>query len=360
MAILGFLLVLPIIIIVHEFGHFLFARLTGVKVEAFSIGFGKELIGWNDKKGTRWRISLIPLGGYVRLFGQADTPQEEGKELKKAKKLSKEEQKVHFEHKKLYQKFLIVFAGPLFNFLFTYLIFVLMFTLNGKPEIKNIVGNVMKDTPAAEAGIKKDDRIAAVNNQETKTFDEIKKQVSLSQKEGKKEISLKLQRKQSFINVKLTPDMKTGTPLIGIASSPESVIVKKIGFFESLKVAAVEIKEGTVQITKGLWSIITGKQSPKKLGGIIRIAEISGDALKAGFVSFIFFMATLSLHLGILNLLPIPVVDGGHLVFFIIEGLIRRPIPDKIKEKLLMAGLFMLLSLLVLTFYNDITRLFTN
>jgi regulator of sigma E protease len=350
----AFLLVIPIIVIVHEFGHFFFARLFKVKVEAFSIGFGKELWARVDKKGTRWKICAIPLGGYVRLFGQADMPQEEAKELKKSKTLSEEKKKVHFEYKKLHQKALIVLGGPLFNFIFSFIVFATIYASIGQVEILNVVGDVMEGTPAHSANIKKGDKIASVNGIETKTFDEVSKQIKKSKKE---EITLQILRNGMSIKKTLTPIQENKTRIIGIKASTEHTVTKDISFISAVSLSGQEVYKISKSILVAIYQILTNQRSSSELGGIISIVDYSGEALATGLLGFMLFLALISTNLGVINLLPVPVLDGGHLMFYLMEAIMRRPLSDKMKEKMLYIGAFIILGLIALTFYNDIARL---
>lgn len=362
-----FLIVLSLVVFVHEFGHFIVARMCGVHVETFALGFGKELWGFNDKHGTRWKLCPIPLGGYCKMFGDSD-PASCGPD-EKVKDMSEADKAKSFWHKPLYRRFAIVAAGPLTNYLFGIVIFVSIYAIVGLPFVEPVVDQVMENSAAEDAGIKIGDRIVEVDGAKIKKFEEIKMKVILST-EGQS-LDFGIIREGKHINVAITPKIQeiediSGTkekiPVIGI------VALEDIGedFIEDVDILTA-IYEGvnkSYTITKNsiiaLSQIIVGDRSAKGLGGPIQIASLSKGAASTGFLNFIMFIGIISVNLGFVNLFPIPVLDGGHLVFYTIEGIIRRPIKETVKEGFYKVGAVMLLALMVFATWNDITRFFPS
>ena len=353
-GIIAFIILLPIIVFVHEFGHFLFARINGVRVESFSIGFGPSLFSWKDKYNTVWKISAIPLGGYVKMLGQSDTPESVEEKQKKIKKLSKKNKAESFEFKKRYQKASIVFAGPFFNFLFGFIVFWGLFFFVGQPKTNCIVIDVVKNSPAYMAGIKSGDRVIAINENSVENPRKIQK--FIQQSNGKK-IKIKLERDGKVLNLFASPKKEKDSYFLGISYSSHFENYKKIGFIDSFIEAYNSVSNITTDTLKSLGEIISGDRSSKELGGMISIAKVSGDALSAGLYSFLYLIAFISISLGLFNLFPIPVLDGGYLFMYIIEGIIRRDIPEKIKEKIFFLGFIFIIFLLVLSNFNDIARI---
>ncbi len=355
MGLLAFLILLPAIVFVHEFGHFLFARINGVKVEAFSIGFGKSIASWVDKYGTAWKICIIPLGGYVKMLGQSDTPETVEEKKESIKKLTKEEKAQSFEFKKRYQKSSIVAAGPVFNFIFGFIIFFTLFFFVGKSDTSSVVADVVKNSPAYIAGIKSGDVIAKINNQEILEPQSIGK---IIQEMNGSALKLEIMRDNKIIPITITPKKENEKYFIGVSYSPKFNGYKKIGFISSIKLAYNKTSDIVSETLKALCEIFTGSRSSKELGGVISIAKVSGHALSAGFYSFMYLMAFISISLGLFNLFPIPVLDGGYLLIYAIEGIIRKDLPEKVKEKMFFIGFMFIIFLLLLSNINDIIRIF--
>ena len=346
----SFLVVLSIIVFVHEFGHYYLAILNKVKVEAFSIGFGKEIFGWNDKRGTRWRVCILPFGGYVKMFG-----------FDSKEKIPKNQQEYSFNNKNVYQRFSIVLAGPFANFIFGIFGFALIYSLVGKTFIPPIVNNVENDSPAYVSGIIKDDKIIKIDNKTINNFNDIGTYINLYKKDA---YNFEINRNNKVIKKKIFPII-TSQELYGqerdfyiIGITSYEPIVKRHNFLESLYLGTKSTYEICSITIKALHQMITGKGSVDDLGGPVKIAHFSGKMLEQGFLSFINLIILLSISIGLINLFPIPVLDGGHLVFYLIEIIIGKPINKDIQEKTFKLGFAIIITLAILLTYNDIISLF--
>ncbi|MGD9300718.1 MAG: RIP metalloprotease RseP [Desulfobacterales bacterium] len=350
-SILSFIIVLGVLIFFHEFGHFLVARLFGVGVEKFSLGFGPRLIG--KKVGiTDYRISAIPLGGYVKMVGEEPDAE-----------IAPEDIALSFTHKHVAKRMLIVAAGPVFNILLAVLIFFSIFLISGTFVLKPSVGSVKQGSPAFAAGLEKGDLIFAINESEINSWDEMAEIINASK--GQK-IKLGVRRGESTRSFMLAPEQVTTQNIfgedvqryiIGITASGESYS-KEMNFFQAFSESMVQTYRVTELMVVIIAKLIKGDISTDTLGGPIMIAQMAGDSAKAGIGSLISFIALISVNLAIINLLPIPVLDGGHLLFFSIEALKGRPVSIKVREIAQQVGLFILILLMILVFYNDISRIF--
>lgn len=349
-SIVSFVLVLGILIFVHELGHFLFAKLFRVGVEKFSLGFGPRIVGKQIGE-TEYRISAFPLGGYVKMVGESGDEE-----------LPPEDQKRSFMAKPPLQRFLIVAAGPVFNIIFAYIAFVAVCMI-GVPSATSKIGDVMKDKPAARAGIMPGDRVAAINGARVSSWNDMAERIAGS---GGKSLELLLERKGKTFSVQVTPEMRTAkdllgdtvtSPVIGIVVSDEYV-TERFGPLESLLKGAEQTWTVTRLTVVAVAKMIGGSISADNIGGPIMIAKMAGEQAKTGIVSFLAFMALLSINLGLLNLLPIPILDGGHLVFYSWEIIFRKPVHMKIREVAQQVGLVLLIGLMAFAFYNDIVRYF--
>ncbi len=352
-SLISFILVLGVLIFVHELGHFLFAKLFGVRVLKFSLGFGKKIIGktWGD---TEYLLSAFPLGGYVKMYGEQ--PGEE---------ITEEEKAVSFSHKTVWQRFGIVVAGPLFNLIFAVFVFWVMFTFAGLPDLvdSSLIGTVSPGSVAEKAGIKEGDIIFSIDDQEISTWMQVSD--SIKNSEGK-QVSLVIRRDQETLQIKATPTMdkvknlfgeEVGERyLLGIGRS-EEVVFKKISLTEAVKYAFIQTWNLIALTLLGIVKIIQWVVPASELGGPIRIAEIAGQQLEAGWMNLLHFTGLLSINLGILNLLPIPVLDGGHLVFLGIEAVRRKPLSERSMIMAQNFGIALLGSLMIFVFYNDIARI---
>ncbi len=360
-----FLIVLGIVVFIHEFGHYIVAKMCKVKVEEFSIGFGKEIWGFNDKSGTRWKISLIPLGGFVKMYGDAN--EASAKPDEKVEELSDEEKKFTFHYQPKYKKIPIIFAGPLANYIFSVLVIWGIFAFVGKIVIPPVVGDVIANTAASEAGMQKGDRILSINGKNIESFIDIQRIVS-SAYEGNVELQVK--RGESLVDLSVKPRVveekdKYGNVsrkvLLGVISVQKTdVLATNLGAKEAFTSAVKEVYDTTENTLLAVWQMIKGVRSADELGGPIRIAEVSGEIANSegGSIDFLFFIAILSVNLGLINLLPIPLLDGGQIVFYTIEAIIRKPIGDKAQDIFARIGYAFIITLMVFATWNDITRLF--
>lgn len=361
--IVPFIVLLGILVFVHEFGHFLVARLSGVQVTDFSIGFGKQLWGFTDKHNTKWKICAIPLGGYCQFLGDADAASSGSSE--EVKELSEEDKKKAFPFQNPWKKLAIVLGGPGFNYLFAIIVFILMFAFLGKFSFPPVVGEVVAGGAADKAGIVKADRILSINGHEVESFSEITTEISLTTG-GVAEV--KLDRAGEVMELSVPLEMMkveangqtTERPMLGIKSmNTMELDHERMSLPDAFVEACSEtwrITEGTL---RGVGQMITGKRGSEDLGGILRIAEMSGDiSRKNGMLDFIAFMALLSINLGLINLFPIPVLDGGHVVIYLVEIVSRREINAKVKENLFKAGFALILALMIFATWNDFVHLF--
>jgi regulator of sigma E protease len=354
-----FLLILTVVVFVHELGHYLVARWNGVKIEVFSIGFGPEIWGWNDRAGTRWRISLLPLGGYVKMFGDQDA----SSALPDQTPMTPEQKAVAFHHKRLGQRAAIVFAGPAANFLFAILGMTLMFMALGQPVTEPVIGKVHENTAAAEAGLREGDRIALINGREVGSFQDIQRIVRL---EIENPLVLTVDRAGNRFDVQAKPRVieRKGVfggmekvPVLGISADVGKTTVVEYGpvsaFVQSLRETESMISSTFV----GIGQMIAGTRDSEELGGPIRIARGAGEAAQLGLSSVFYYTILLSLNLGLINLFPIPVLDGGHLLFYGFEAILGRPLGERAQEYGFRIGLFLVLALMVFATRNDIVTL---
>jgi len=359
-----FIVLLTIVVFVHEYGHYYFAKYYGVGITDFSIGFGKEIFGFNDKSGTRWKFCMIPLGGYVKFFGDRDVfSQAENAEL--LKKYNKEDIKKLFVTKPLYQRSLIVAAGPLANFILAILIFTFIYMFSGKDFTPAQISEVQENSPAYSAGLKNGDIILAINEKKLNSLTEVSTLINAS---TTNEIDIKILRNDSEINFNLIPKkIKTtdsfgnsiNKKIIGIKISPlnNEINKEKLGPATALIYA---IKETWFVIDASLDFVVSmfkGKGDTTQLGGPIKIAKITGQVAQFGFIAFLSIMAYISISLGFINLFPIPMLDGGHLMFYGFEKILGRPLTQKTQEGFFRIGLFLLIFLMLFTTVNDLKDL---
>lgn len=349
-AIVTFLIVLGVLVFVHEFGHYIIARLCGVQVQTFSLGFGPRLFSrkWGP---TEYCVSIIPLGGYVRLLG--DDPKEE---------ISPEEQDRSFLTQRVGKKIAIVMAGPLFNLLLALFIFVGVF-MAGVPSLTSEVGEIQPSSAAGAAGMKPGDKIVEIEGKPITQWEEIRETL---QKSGGKELQFVVEREGQRVNLKVTPMRKETQNVLGdshqlwlIGILPKGThTIKQYDPLTAAMMGARRTWEMISLNVLGIFRLIQGKISSDTIGGPILIAQMAGQQANEGVLNVVLFIAILSINLGIINLFPIPILDGGHLLFFIIEGVMGHPLSLKTREIAQQVGLFLIISLMVFAFYNDIMRLF--
>ncbi|GAB4364163.1 MAG: RIP metalloprotease RseP [Deltaproteobacteria bacterium] len=347
---LSFLVVLGILIFVHEFGHFLVARRLGVGVTKFSFGFGPKLAGYRRGE-TEYLISAIPLGGYVKLVGESD-----------GDTVPPEDRDRSFSHKPVRVKMAVVLAGPLGNLLFAFLVFWAVF-LGGVPSLTTRIGDVVENSPAARAGLVKDDVIVRIGDRPVATWEELARGI---REEGSgRTLDLTVRRGDREIHVKVAPEIREGRsifgepvrePKIGVVAGRETVR-QPISVFGAFARAGKETGKLIGLTVMTVVKLVQRVVPSETLGGPILIAQIAGDQARQGALPFFYFLGLLSVNLGILNLFPIPILDGGHLVFFSIEGLLRRPLSPQVRAAAQQVGLAVILMLTALVFYNDIARL---
>ncbi len=362
--VIPFLILLTVVVFVHEYGHYYFAKRYGVGVTDFSIGFGKEIFGFNDKSGTRWKFCLIPLGGYVKFFGDRNVFSEsEQKEL--LQKYNLEDQRKLFVVKPLYQRSLIVAGGPLANFLLAIVIFTFIYMFSGKDFTPAKIADVQKDTPAFQSGIKKDDQITHINGKKIYSILEVSTIINSSSKDDLLITVLRNDQKIDFVLKPKTIDStdslgnKAKRKIIGVKLSPlnEEFEKRKLGPAKSIYFATKETWFVTKTSFEFIISMFKGKGDTSQLGGPIRIAKITGQVSQHGILAFMSIMAYISISLGLINLFPIPLLDGGHLMFYLIEKILGRPLKQKTQEGFFRIGLFLLFSLMFFTTFNDLKDL---
>ena len=349
-SLIAFLIILTPIVFIHELGHFLFARLFAVRVEIFSVGFGPILFSYNDKKGTKWQVAAIPIGGFVKMYGELNVSPEVAMENNK---------KGSFQFAYPWQRLLIVFAGPLFNFLLTIILIAGIYIFFGKIEISNQVNDVVNGSPAQQAGIISNDKIISINNIKVKNFEEIRQIIFES---PNKVLEFGINRNDDIIFIKITPEAQWSEELkiyvgkLGIISSIGSL--KKFGLSESVYNSVLDTIFITQSMLRGIVKLLSGNVQKGEIGGPVRIAELSGQALASGIIPLVFFGALISLNLGLVNLLPIPALDGGHIVLYLIEIISGKPLPIHFQNILMRSGISLLLALMILITINDISRFF--
>jgi regulator of sigma E protease len=350
-----FLLVLTVLVFVHELGHYLIARYNGVKIEVFSIGFGPELFGWWDRSGTRWKFSTIPLGGYVKMFGDSDASS--GLPVANIMRLTPEERDVSFHCKRLGQRAAIVAGGPFANFAFAIVVLALLFMTYGQPFTPAEVGQVLPDSAAAAGGIKAGDTIVSIDGSAVERFEDVQQVVRLNPNVP---MAMVVKRDGENVTLKVTPALveendRLGKHQIGqlgirgggakyIQRDPVSAVGRAVG--ETWNLSATTLH--------AMWQMVTGARGSEELGGPLRIAQLSGEVAQGGIVPLLWFMAVLSVNLGLINLFPVPVLDGGHLLFYAAEAIRGKPLGQRVQEYGFRVGLALVLTLMVYATFNDV------
>ena len=359
-TLIPFLFVLTVVVFVHEMGHYLVGRWCGIGVQAFSIGFGPELVGFNDRHGTRWRLSAIPLGGYVKFVGDMNATS--APDASEIAALTPEERKVAFHTQPIWKRALTVFAGPAFNFVLTMAVFAVMFSIYGRYVSEPMVARVNPGSPAEAAGFAPGDRFVTVDGKRIETFADVQRIVS--GRAGDTLVFVMLRNGQE-VTLTATPEISEqqdalgNTIKVGVIGVVNDEAMGQPRLLEySVPQAALEAvyETGHIVMRTGqfLQRFATGREDRCQLGGPVRIAEMSGKAAALGFEWLVQLVALLSVGIGILNLLPIPPLDGGHLLFYGIEAVMRRPVSERVMEAVYRAGLFMVLIFMGFVFWNDI------
>lgn len=352
LIVLAFICAIGPLVFIHEMGHYLVARWFGVGAETFSIGFGREITGWTDRRGTRWKVGWLPLGGYVRFVGDESHAGE-------AERTPAAHRADSFAGRPVWQRFLIVLAGPLANFLLAILIFAAIFGTVGIPHASNLVGAVAPGSAAAQAGIAPGDRIVAVGGESIQTFQDIRRTIFMRPGEEVRLVIERGERRQAvLVRIGATEEQdrfgrKYRIGLLGVSPSERPEIVHPPVL--SLIPIATEHTFNVIEMTvRGLYQIVTGQRSAKEIGGPLRIAQVAGEQASLGFLDFAWLAAVVSINLGFINLLPVPMLDGGHLLFYSLEAVRRRPVSVRAQEWAFRGGLALLLALLLFTTVNDL------
>tara|TARA_B100000029_G_scaffold488516_1_gene545171 strand:+ start:1163 stop:2269 length:1107 start_codon:yes stop_codon:yes gene_type:complete len=359
-----FLILITIVVFIHEYGHYYFAKKFGVGITDFSIGFGREIFGWNDKSGTRWKICWIPLGGYVKFFGDRNVFSQSEQQNIINKYEEKDRQKL-FILKPLYQRSIIVAAGPLANFALAILTFFLINMLVGKDITPAIINEVQKDSPAFEAGLKKNDKILSIDSHEVESINEVSMFINTSTSE---KIEFIILRNNQEISILVKPELTDGKDsfgnsvkkrMIGIQLSPlnNEFMRKPLGPAEAIYYSIKEVWFVTSTSLKYIGGMIMGSADSSQLGGPIRIAKITGQVAEYGLIPFLSVMSYISISLGLINLFPIPMLDGGHLMFYFFEKILGKPLSQKTQEGFFRIGLFLLVSLMFFVTFNDLREI---
>ncbi len=350
-----FLVLLTILVFVHEWGHFYVARRFGVRVEVFSIGFGREIYGWTDKRGTRWKIAAVPLGGYVKFFGDANAASMPADDMGG---LSREEVREAFPYKPLYQRAAIVAAGPLINLAFAVLLFAGLYMTSGQPFLTSEISAVEPGSAAEAADIRAGDVITSINDLTISTFQEMGAAIVASKGQP---LNIIINREGQTLAVVAVPRLVDAEgkaldrPMLGVRGG--GVGYDRLGPFSALYQGTITTGRTMGAILVVVGELFRGERSTDELGGPLRIAQISGEAASLGLVSFIRFMALISINLGLVNLFPIPLLDGGHLMFYGFEALRGKPLGARMQEIGYMIGFAIVIGLLLLVTWNDLGAL---
>jgi len=363
--IIPFLVLITIIVFIHEYGHYYFAKKYGVGITDFSIGFGKEIFGWNDRSGTRWKICWLPLGGYVKFFGDRNVFSEtEQQEV--INRYSDIDKKKLFILKPLYQRSLIVLAGPMANFILAIIIFFLINIFVGKDMTPAIINEVQENSPAFVSGLKNNDKIISIDNKKVESILEVSTFINAS---TSSEIEFLVIRDDRQVSIIVKPKLIDGEDslgnsvkkkIVGIKLSPPSnneIQKQPLSFSKAIYYSFKEVWFVTSTSLKFIGKMLTGSGDTSQLGGPIKIAKITGQVAQYGVVPFLSIMAYISISLGFINLLPIPMLDGGHLMFYLFEKVLGRPLRQKTQEGFFRIGLFLLFSLMFFVTFNDLKDL---
>jgi regulator of sigma E protease len=345
-----FVIVLGVLVFFHELGHYLAARWRGVHVEAFSIGFGHPLATWKDRHGTIWKLAWIPLGGYVKLHGQ-ERLEDVGADVRARWQPGRT-----FQEKGVGSRAIIVAAGPVANFVLAAALFALLFATAGQPRILPEVGDVLPGTAASRAGLKTGDRILSIDGQRVVRFEDIQHIVAARPEQR---LTLEIQRDGQTETLALTTDSReqAGRRIGSLGVTARATEFRRLPVGQALAAGVTHTYDVAAQTLGGLWQMIVAGRGTEDLGGPLRIAQLSGEVAQLGFASLIDFIAVLSVNLGLINLFPIPILDGGHLLFFLAEALRGRPLPARAVEYGFRAGFALLVGLFVFATWNDLSHL---
>ena len=356
--IIPFLVVLTVLVFVHELGHYLVARRNGVRIEVFSIGFGPEIFGWYDRAGTRWKLSAVPLGGYVKMYGDADASSLPSNSLVT---MSEEDRAVSFHHKRLWQRIAVVAAGPAANFIFAIVLLAGLFATVGQPFTPPDVGQVQPNSAAEQGGIKPGDTISEIDGRKIERFEDVQQAVRLN---AGGVMKIVVRRDGRDVALDVTPQMTEMTDRFGNVHRVGMLGIGRSGVdyvrhdpATALGRAVEETWNLSAGTLKAIWQMVIGARATDELGGPLRIAQMSGEVAQGGIVAIVWFMAVLSVNLGLINLFPIPVLDGGHLLFYFAEAIRGRPLGQRAQEYGFRIGLALVLTLMVFATWNDLVHL---
>ena len=362
--IIPFIILITVVVFIHEYGHYYFAKKFGVGITDFSIGFGKEIFGWKDKAGTRWKVCWIPLGGYVKFFGDRNVfSQSEQQEL--INKYSEPDRKKLFILKPLYQRSIIVAAGPLANFILAIVIFTIINIFVGKDMTPAVIDEVQRDSPAFISGLQKNDRILFIDGKKVESILEVSTFINTSTKDL---IEFVVLRDSLEISILIKPNLVKSKDSLGnlvnkrmigikLSSINNKLQKKKLGPVKAIYYSFKEVWFVTTTSLSYIGKILVGSGDSSQLGGPIKIAKITGQVAEYGIIPFLSVMAYISISLGMINLFPIPMLDGGHLMFYSFEKILGRPLSQKIQEGFFRIGLFLLFSLMFFVTFNDLKDL---
>lgn len=351
-----FAVVIGILVFVHEYGHYGVARLFGIRVEAFAVGFGPEILGWTDKNGTRWKLGAIPMGGYAKFAGDANGASQPDPTL--GERVAEADRADIFAFRPLWQRALVVAAGPVINFVFAILLFAGFFMTYGHQITPPVIGHVVEGTPAAEAGFREGDRVLSMSGQSVGRFEDMTRLIAINPGTP---MDVTLERDGQTVDLLVTPKVVKGVDRfgnefkrgqLGVRSGEGEVL--RHGPVQALRWAVVETWNTVRMMWDTIGQVIMGTRNVKDLGGPVKIAEFSGQSAALGLPALISFIALVSINLGFINLLPIPMLDGGHLFLYALEGVRRRPLNPKVQEWAFMSGFALLMSLMIFLTWNDL------
>ena len=354
LILIAFVVALGPLVFIHELGHYLVARWCGVGAETFSIGFGREITGWTDKRGTRWKVGWLPLGGYVKFVGDEHVASAPGDQSQ----LSEEDRARSFHLHPVWQRFLIVLAGPAANFLLAIAILAGFFAVFGIPQTPPLVNAVQQGSAAEAAQIRPGDRILSIGGRQTATFGDLLNFTVLHPGET---VTVRFERERTIHEAKVELGTEEEQDRFGqkyrrgmLGVLPVDAVYEKATPLQIVPAATVHVVKMTRSIVDVLCQMITGRRSAKELGGPLKIAQVAGQQATLGWIDFVGLLAALSINLGFINLLPVPVLDGGHLLFYAIEGVRRRPVSPEAQDWAFRGGLALILALVIFTTINDL------
>ena len=347
---LAFVVVLGVLVFVHELGHYLAARWRGIHVEAFSIGFGQTIASWTDRRGTEWKIAWLPLGGYVRLHGQ-ERPEDVSPQTRATWQAGKT-----FHEKTVLSRAIVVAAGPTANFILAVVLFAGLFMSVGRPMAVPVIGEVMAGSAAAVAGLQAGDRVDTIDGTKIGAFEDVQRIVSAA---PGRSLSMQIERAGASQMLQVVPGVRDDgaggqSGILGIRAS--NAEYRRLDPVHAVMAGAAQTWDVTVQTLKGVGQMISGRRGTDDLGGPLRIAQLSGQVALLGMASLVSFIAVLSVNLGLINLFPIPILDGGHLLFYFLEAVRGRPIPPRAQEFGFRAGMALLACLFVFATWNDLSH----